>query len=111
MSCRFFSKIVVHYECVVKLGYWDIACRILVYLFYIWLYMSLVVIYTTVIILLGDEPTGCQLPNGLLSPVIDVSFAVLVMNPIRVCRSLENVRLRLRNRFAGTLRKTIFTGA
>ena len=45
-----------------------------------------------VIILLSDEPTGCQLPNGLLSPVIDVSFAVLVMNPIRVCRSMENVR-------------------
>ena len=52
--------------------------------------MSLVVIYTTVIILLSDEPTGCQLPNVVLDPVIDVPLAVfVVMNPILVCRLLK----------------------
>ena len=55
--------------------------------------MSLVVIYTTVIVLFSDESTGCQLPNGVLSPVIGVSFAVHVMNRIRVCRSIEHVPL------------------
>jgi len=93
VSCRLFSKIVLHYDFAVKLGCWDIACRILWYLLYIWLFMSLVVIYTTVIVLFSDEATSWQLPNGVLSPVIDVSFAVHAMNPIRVCRSMENVPL------------------
>ena len=56
--------------------------------------MSLVVIYTTVIVLfLMSQLAVMQLPNGVFSPVIDVSFAVHVMNPIRVCSSIENVPL------------------